>query len=92
MAHRPKKFKIDWETVDKNFEEMKMFSKSRMECEVSTNNKVFSMASKYKIKDLDLSKRRFAEDTLLSKKYESILETNLKKWAKIFKFDHNGLP
>lgn len=78
---------VDWEAVDKSLNEISMFSKSEIHPIIKGKKKSFTVRSLYNTKSLDPNKKRFAEDALLSKKYEKILENNLLEWAKMFKID-----
>ena len=86
-----KQYKIDWEKVEKSWEAKNIYKKSELQIKKENKNKnnnkiaIVSMKSVYLIKNFDSSKKRFANDTLISKNYEKVLESNLKEWSKLFK-------
>lgn len=93
MSKKNKVFAVDWAKTNLSIEEKNKFHESELEQnnKKCSNFKSFSLKSLYTIKNLDIEKQRFSEDTFISKKYEKALEINLLEWAKLFKINTDGL-
>ena len=84
-------FFVNWDVVNKSIKETKEFKKSELPDTKYKNIPIVSMESIYLIKNLDPSKKRFAEDTKLSKKYENVLDEKMERWARFFNINSEGL-
>lgn len=84
-------FVVNWDAVHKSMNETKDFQNSELPFAKSKGISIVSMKSIYQIKNHDLLKKRFAEDTKLSKKYENVLDEKLERWARFFNINTEGL-
>ena len=84
-------FAVNWDVVHKSMNETKEFKNSELPVAKSKGISIVSMKSIYQIKNHDPSKKRFAEDTKLSKKYENVLDEKLERWARFFNINTEGL-
>lgn len=93
MSKKNQQFVVDWARVNHSLEEKTKFHESELQPNKNKNPNFqsFSLKSLYTIKNLDLEKQRFSEDTFVSKRYEKALENNLLEWAKLFKINIDGI-
>lgn len=81
-------YKINTSLKEKSLKKMYKFSLSEIDISSKSN---FSTLRVYEIKNNDVSKQRFAQDTLISKIYEKSIYKNLFRWSKLFGIDNKGL-